>query len=43
MFVHELVATQAEATPDAIAIVSDRPVTYGELNARANQLARRLG
>ena len=43
MFVHELVATQAEAAPDALAIVGDKPLTYGELNARANQLAHRLG
>jgi len=43
MFVHELVATQAERTPDAIAIGSAKPVTYGELNARANRLAHRLG
>src|ERR1700728_2405936 len=43
MFIHELVAMQAEATPDALAIVGDKPLTYGELNARANQLAHRLG
>jgi amino acid adenylation domain-containing protein len=41
--VHELVQLQASATPDSVALVSgSRHVTYGELNARANQLAHRL-
>src|ERR1700724_3887239 len=41
--VHELVQLQANATPDSVALVSgNRHVTYGELNARANQLANRL-
>jgi non-ribosomal peptide synthetase component F len=40
MFVHELVARQANALPDAVAIVAgDRKLTYGELNARADRLA----
>src|ERR1700756_1798354 len=43
MFVHELIAMRASATPDALAIVGDKQLTYGELNARANQLAHRLG
>jgi amino acid adenylation domain-containing protein len=34
---------QAAATPEALAVVSDgRQLTYGELNRRANQLARHL-
>jgi amino acid adenylation domain-containing protein len=41
--VHDLVELQASATPDSVALVSgNRHVTYGELNARANQLAHRL-
>ncbi len=44
MCVHELVAAQASATPDAVAVVvGERKLCYGELNARANQLAYRLG
>jgi len=40
MFVHELVAMQGSAVPDAVAIVAgDKKLTYGELNARADQLA----
>src|SRR6266704_1792248 len=40
---HELFEMQARDRPDAIAAVhSDRQLTYGELNARANQLARAL-
>ena len=38
-----LFARQAAAAPDACAVVFEREtLTYGELNARANQLARRL-
>src|SRR5438045_569638 len=45
--VHELFAAQAAATPDACAIVdcgegAALPLTYGQLDARANQLAHRL-
>lgn len=42
MFVHELVAMQASAAPDAVAVVGDKQLTYGDLNSRADQLARRL-
>src|ERR1700736_1870436 len=42
-YVHDLVQLQASAMPDSVALVSgNRHVTYGELNARANQLANRL-
>ncbi len=45
--VHQLIAQQAEQTPDAIALVfEDEELTYAELNRRANQLAnflQRLG
>jgi amino acid adenylation domain-containing protein len=41
--VHELFEAQVERTPSAVAVVSDdRQLTYAELNARANQLARFL-
>jgi amino acid adenylation domain-containing protein len=41
--VHELFEQQAEREPDAAAVVSEQGlVTYGELNRRANQLARHL-
>src|SRR6202011_1593191 len=41
--VHDLVQLQANATPDAVALISgNRHLTYRELNARANQLAHRL-
>lgn len=41
--IHELFEQQAERTPDSTAVVSgDGRLTYAELNARANQLARTL-
>jgi amino acid adenylation domain-containing protein len=41
--VHELFEQQVRRTPDAVALVSgDDAVTYAELNARANRVARRL-
>ena len=41
--IHELFEAQVERTPDAVAVVyEDEQLTYGELNARANQLARYL-
>ncbi|WP_186143159.1 non-ribosomal peptide synthetase [Burkholderia gladioli] len=41
--VHELVEAQAGQTPEAIALVAgDEQLSYGELNARANRLARYL-
>src|SRR5216684_620197 len=40
---HEVFEDQARARPDAIAAVhGSRQLTYGELNARANQVARAL-
>lgn len=43
MCVHDLVEMQARALADAVAIADgDRKVTYGEMNARANQLANFL-
>ncbi|HEV2762005.1 MAG TPA: amino acid adenylation domain-containing protein, partial [Pyrinomonadaceae bacterium] len=40
---HDLVARQAVATPDAVAVLSgDEQLTYRELDARANRLARHL-
>jgi amino acid adenylation domain-containing protein len=39
----ELLAEQAARTPDAIAVISGgEAITYGELDRRANRLARRL-
>jgi amino acid adenylation domain-containing protein len=41
--IHDLVQLQAGAAPHSVALVSgNRSVTYGEMNARANQLAHRL-
>ncbi|HXQ71685.1 MAG TPA: amino acid adenylation domain-containing protein, partial [Pyrinomonadaceae bacterium] len=41
--VHELFAAQARKTPDQIAVVQGaKQLTYGELNERANRLARYL-
>jgi amino acid adenylation domain-containing protein len=41
--IHELFEEQAARTPDAPAVLEDeRATSYGELNRRANQLARRL-
>ncbi len=41
--VPELVAMQAKATPDSIALVAEeQTLSYGELNSRANQIAHML-
>ncbi len=41
--IHELVETQVERTPDALAVAfGEQKLSYRELNARANQLAHRL-
>ena len=41
--VHELIQRQAALTPDAVAVVFEHtPLTYSQLNARANQLAHCL-
>ncbi len=40
---HRMIEAQASRTPDAPAVVHEgRTLTYGELNAQANRLARRL-
>ncbi|MDK2594356.1 non-ribosomal peptide synthetase [Pseudoalteromonas obscura] len=42
-YFHQLVEQAADSTPDAIAIQSDAgTITYAELNAKANQLARSM-
>ncbi|WP_163871123.1 non-ribosomal peptide synthetase, partial [Myxococcus eversor] len=42
-FVHRLVESQARHTPEALAVLSDDEwLSYGQLDARANQLARVL-
>lgn len=41
--IHELIAEQAEKTPDQVAVVdANGSITYAELEARANRWARRL-
>ena len=41
--VHRLIEAQAERTPKAVALAAaGESLTYEELNARANRLARRL-
>ena len=41
--IHELFEEQVEQTPEAVAVVyEEEPLSYGELNARANQLAHYL-
>ena len=41
--IYELFEEQVEKSPDAVAVVfEDKHLTYGELNARSNQLARYL-
>jgi amino acid adenylation domain-containing protein len=41
--IHQWFAAQAELTPERVAVVCEgRQLTYGELNARANQLAHHL-
>jgi amino acid adenylation domain-containing protein len=41
--VHELIAARADETPDRIAVADTNTIlTYGELNRRANRLARRI-
>ncbi|MEO0947266.1 MAG: amino acid adenylation domain-containing protein, partial [Cyanobacteria bacterium J06641_5] len=41
--IHQLFEEQAEKNPDAVALVfADRQLTYGQLNQKANQVARYL-
>src|SRR5687768_17138941 len=41
--IHEIFEAQVERAPDAIAVVHGKQaITYGELNGRANELARYL-
>jgi amino acid adenylation domain-containing protein/non-ribosomal peptide synthase protein (TIGR01720 family) len=41
--IHELFAEQARRRPEAVAVIADgEQVSYGELDQRANQVARRL-
>src|SRR6185295_4929787 len=41
--IHQLFEEQAEANPEAVALVyEDERLTYGELNLRANRLAHHL-
>jgi amino acid adenylation domain-containing protein len=41
--IHQLFEAQAERTPEAVAVIfEERQLTYQELNARADQLARHL-
>jgi amino acid adenylation domain-containing protein len=41
--IHQLFEAQANSTPDALAVVyKDQSLSYGQLNARANQLAHYL-
>lgn len=41
--IHQLFEEQVEKTPDAVAVVfEDKKLTYNELNAKSNQLARYL-
>jgi amino acid adenylation domain-containing protein len=41
--IHELFEAQVEKTPDAVAVIfEDQELTYGELNAKANQLGNYL-
>ncbi len=41
--VHQRIAEQARVSPDALALTIDgQALTYGQLDARANQLAHRL-
>src|SRR5262249_18816597 len=40
---HELVEEEAERRPDAVAVIhGEKQLSYGELNSRANRLARYL-